>query len=276
MRAAGLLLALALGACVPARSQPAPAVVSGPTIVSLNPCTDAILAEVADPDQILAISGWSHDPASSSMDMAIARRFASTNGSVEEVLALEPDIVIDGTFTPPASRAAYERLGLRLESVAIASTVEDSKAQVRHLAALAGHPERGDALVARIDAALAEAAPRAGHVPVPTVLWEPGGIVPGNDTLIAELMRRAGLANFTAARGMRQAEYLPLERLLADPPQLILTAGNPRAEENRQLSHPALASLKGVRRAAIEPKLLYCGGPTIIRAARRFAEVRGT
>lgn len=275
MRAAGLLLALLLGACAPAQGRGTPAVADRPTLVSLNPCTDAILAEVADPAQILAISAWSHDPASSSMDMTAARRFASTNGSVEEVLALRPGIVIDGTFTPPASRAAYDRLGLRLESVAIASTVEDSKAQVRHLARLAGHPERGEALVARIDAALAEAAPRSGQPLVPTVLWEPGGIVPGDDTLIAELMRRAGLANFTAARGMKQADYLPLERLLADPPQLILTSGNPRAEENRQLAHLALASLKGVRRAAIEPNLLYCGGPTIIRAARRFAEVRG-
>jgi iron complex transport system substrate-binding protein len=100
--------------------------------------------------------------------------------------------------------------------------------------------------------------------------------VPGDDTLIADVMRRTGLANFSAARGFRQAEYLPLERLLADPPALVLTAGNPRAEENRLLGHPALARLKLTRREAVDPSLLYCGGPTIIRAARRFAEVRGT
>ncbi len=274
---AGVFLALLLGACTPAQSSRAPVPsTSGPTIVSLNPCTDAILAEVADPGQLLAISAWSHDPLSSSMDMATARRFAMTNGSVEEVLAMQPDLVIDGTFTPPASKAAYARMGLRLESVAIASTVEGSKAQVRHLATLAGHPERGEALVARIDAALAQAAPPEGKPAVPTVLWEPGGIVPGDDTLIAEIMRRAGLANFTAGRGMKQADYLPLERLLADPPSLVLTAGDPRASENRQLSHPTLAALGKARHAKIAPFLLYCGGPTIIRAARRFAEVRGS
>ncbi|MFM5907989.1 MAG: ABC transporter substrate-binding protein, partial [Novosphingobium sp.] len=170
---------------------------------------------------------------------------------------------------------AFGKLGLRLEAFPIASTVEASRAQVRQLAALAGHPERGEAMIRRIDAALAAGAPPAGWKGVPTVLWEPGGIVPGDDTLIAELMRRAGLANFTAARGMKQAEYLPLERLLGDPPALILTAGNPRASENRLLGHPALSALGSVRRERIDPALLYCGGPTIIKAMKRFAQVRG-
>ncbi|MFM6933555.1 MAG: ABC transporter substrate-binding protein [Novosphingobium sp.] len=275
MKPAGVLLALLLGACSPAQTGRAPAT-SLPRIVSLNPCTDAILAEVADPAQILAISAWSHDPASSSMDLAQARRFRATNGTVEEVLALRPDLIVGGTFTPPATRSAYAGLGLRLEEVGIASTVEQSIDQVRYVAALAGHPERGEAVVARITDALARAAPPQGARPIQTVLWEPGGIVPGDDTLVADVMRRAGLANFTAGKGMKQADYLPLERMLADPPELVLTAGNPRAEENRLLGHPALARLKQTRREAVEPALLYCGGPTIIRAARRFAEVRGT
>ncbi|WP_310534741.1 helical backbone metal receptor [Novosphingobium sp.] len=275
MKPAGVLLALVLGACSPVQAGRAPAP-SLPRIVSLNPCTDAILAEVVDPAQIIAISAWSHDPASSSMDLSQARRFRATNGTVEEVLALRPDLIVGGTFTPSATRSAYARLGLRLEEVGIASTVEESIAQVRRLAALAGHPEQGEALVARITDALAKAAPPPGAPPIQTVLWEPGGIVPGDNTLVADIMRRAGLANFTAGKGMKQADYLPLERLLADPPELVLTAGNPRAEENRLLGHPALAQLTKTRRKAVDPALLYCGGPTIIRAARRFAEVRGT
>ncbi|HCH95383.1 MAG TPA: iron ABC transporter substrate-binding protein, partial [Erythrobacter sp.] len=43
----------------------------GPTIVSLNPCTDAILAEVAAPGQLLAISHYSKDPRASSMEAAV-------------------------------------------------------------------------------------------------------------------------------------------------------------------------------------------------------------
>src|SRR5690606_15249616 len=128
-----------------------------PTIVSLNPCTDAILAEVADPAQVLAISHFSHDPRASSMPIAEARRFRAAGGTVEEVLALDPDVVVAGSFLPPATTQAFARLGVRVETFGIVSDLEENAAQVRRLAALAGHPERGEALLARIDAALAAA-----------------------------------------------------------------------------------------------------------------------
>ena len=272
MRGAVALLALALAACSPAPTSEAPH--QFPAIVSLNPCTDAILAEVADPSQILAISHYSHDPASSSMDLATARRFAVTGGTVEEVLALRPDVVVSGNFMSPATVGAMDRLGLRLEQLPIAPTIAASEAQVRTLARLAGHPERGEALIARIEAALATAAPPPGSAAIPAVVWQSGGIVPGGDTLIAELLRRTGFTSFSAARGMKQADVLPLEAMLADPPVVILTAGEPRANEDRLLAHPALAALKDTRRERFDPSLLWCGGPTIIRAAERLAAVR--
>jgi iron complex transport system substrate-binding protein len=263
-----------LSACVPQTQAEVPHL--HPTIVSLNPCADAILAEVADPGQVLAISHYSADPRSASMPAAQARRYRTTRGTVEEVVALHPDVVIDGSFIAPATAGAYARLGLRLETVGTANTVDDAHAQVRQLALLAGHPERGEALIARIDAALAAAAPAPGSAPIPAVMWESGGMVPGDQTLIADLMRRTGFSNASAAKGYGQADILPLERLLADPPRVIFTtaAGEGAHDADRMLTHPALATLKGVKRAPFAPNLLYCAGPTLIRAAARLAEMR--
>jgi iron complex transport system substrate-binding protein len=260
-------LALAGGAAPPAGG----AASALPTIVSLNPCTDAILAEVADPGQVLAVSHYSHDPRATSMPLAQAQRFAATGGTVEEVLALDPDLVVGSSYMAPATRAALDRLGLRVETVGIASTVADSIAQVRRLAALAGHPARGEALVRRIEAATAtaRAAAQAEGPAVSAVLWQPDGIVPGEGALVSELMVHAGLANHSAARGMGQAEYLSLERLLADPPRVLLVAGSERGQQ-----HPALAALPDLQRARFDPTLLYCGGPTIVRAVGRLAEIR--
>ena len=266
--------ALALAACgqapggEPARHHPA--------IVSLNPCSDAVLAEVAEPAQIVALSSYSRNPASSSMDVAVARRFPAVSDSAEEVLALAPDIVIAGSFLPPATVAALGRTGVRLVQIPIATSVSESEAQVRAIARIAGRQERGEALVGQIEAALVEAAPRPGARPIAAVVWQSGGLVPGNATLIADLLRRTGFASFSGARGMKQADYLPLETMLADPPQVILAAGNGRSQEDRLLRHPALAGLAGTRRERLEPSLLWCGGPTIIRAAARLAEVRRT
>lgn len=262
----GLIACAALTGC--GSLQPADMPTGRPTIVSLNPCADAILAEVVAPGQLLAISHYSHDPAATSMDIAKARSFPATGGTVEEVLALDPDVVVGSTFMDPATVKAFERLGVRVEMLGIASTVADSEAQVRQLAALAGEPERGEALVERIDGALAATA--HGGPSVSTVLWQDGGIVPGEGTLVTALMEHVGLSSHSAARGMEQADYLSLERLLADPPSLLLVAGNERAQ-----SHPALARLAGMRTERFASNLLYCGGPSIIRAVERLVEVRG-
>jgi len=274
--ASTVLLGLCLGLAGCAQSAPPTDPPTRPTIVSLNPCSDAILAEVADPAQLLAISHYSHDPRASSMDRVQARRFRATGGTVEEIVALRPDVVVASSFLQPATASALDRLGIPVVRLGIAGTVEDSNAQVRLLARLAGHPARGEALVARIARALADAAPFAGETAIPAIVWQGGGLVPGDDSLIARLMRHTGFANAAAARGLGQGALLPLEAMLADPPQAIFTAGSPDAEDDRLLSHPALDGLTSTVRARFDPKLLFCGGPTIPKAAARLAEVRAS
>lgn len=268
MRFLTLLAALLLAGCGDAGSaQRAPQ--AALTVVSLNPCIDAVLVEVADPRQVLALSHWSRDPASSSVPQEVARRYRVTGGTVEEVLALKPDLVLASSFLDPATRNALDDLGLRVETFGIADTVVASTKQVRRIAALTGHPAAGERLVRRMEAALAKAAPPAGQQPVDAVLWQPGGIVPGQGTLITELLRRTGFADGAAARSYRQADYLPLEAVLADPPELLLVAGSEAGQV-----HPVLDKLPGTRRERLDPALLYCGGPTVIRAAERLGTLR--
>ncbi|KMS54839.1 cobalamin ABC transporter substrate-binding protein [Novosphingobium barchaimii LL02] len=266
-----LMSALALSGC----GNDAPIADAGhPRIVSLNPCTDAVLAQVAAPGQLLAISHYSHDPSATSMDIAEAARFGDTSGTVEEIAALAPDVVVASSFMAPTTVQALRDMGMRVVLEPIPSDVAGSLAQVRSLAALAGNRSVGEALIDRIEAAMAKAAPAAGTRPVPALLWESGGIVAGDDTLIVDLMRRSGFANAAAARGLGQADFLPLERVLADPPRVIFTVGSPAAEEDRMLRHPALAQVKGMTRAPLDRSLLWCGGPTIPRALARLVQVR--
>lgn len=276
-----LIGALAVGACSPAGS----AVDGAPRplrIVSLNPCTDALLVALADADQIGALSAYSRDPGQSSIDMAAARRHPFTRGTMEEVIAARPSLVVSGNFTPPATRAAYARMGLRLEEFAMAPTVEDSEAQVRRMAALLGHRDRGEALVARIEQAVRDAAPPAGAKPLSALFWHGGGLVVGRETLVSDLLRRTGFVPFAAIRGLGQSQFVPLERILSDPPQVLLAVGSDRRggdgdggrEARRVLRHPVLDALPAMKRFDFDSNLEYCGGPTIIRAAQRLAQIR--
>jgi len=235
-----------------------------PRIVSLNPCSDAILADIA-PGALVGISHYSHDPRSTSMSLAQARRYPAVSGSVEEVLALRPDVVVASTFLPPATARALERLGIRVERVGIAPRIADSVAQVRALATLAHSEAAGERLVGRI-----ENNARAPEAERPTALvWQAGEIVAGSGSLVAQMLERAGFANHAAALGLGQGAYLPLEQVLADPPDVIIAAGGERA-----LTHPALQELGGVQYATLDPALLYCGGPTVPKLATRLAEIR--
>jgi iron complex transport system substrate-binding protein len=260
---------MALGACTP----PPPLREGQPRIISLNPCTDALLVEMGDPGAIVALSDYSRNPRQSSMDVAVARRFGTIDATMEAVVAARPTLILSGSFTPQPTRAAYARLGLRLEEFGMAATVNDSEAQIRRMAALLGHPERGEALIGRMEAALRTAAWHAK--PASALVWHGGGLVAGPNTLISELLMRTGFTPISATRHLAQGQFLPLEAVVAEPPAAILTVS--RADDGQGthgLSHPVLAGIKAMRHYPLDPTLEYCGGPTIIRAAARLAQIR--
>lgn len=245
-----------------------------PTIVSLNPCTDAILAEVTEPGQLLAISDYSRNPSSTSMDLETAHRYRAVSGSAEEVAAIAPQVVVASSFLSPATANALREMGIRVETVPIAPDIKTAREQVGRLAGIAGRPELGQRLVQRIDEAVANAAPPSGASPVPAIVWQSGGLVAGDDTLIADMMKHSGFANVAGTRGLSQADFLPLEQVLANPPRTIFAVGNALAEEDRMLRHPALARLRDVTRVPLEGSMLWCGGPTIPHALGRLAAAR--
>ncbi len=245
-----------------------------PTFVSLNPCIDAILVEVAEPEQILALSHYSRDPSASSMDTEVAATFAYNGGTAEEVLALQPDIVLASTFIAPATRAALERAGLEVQTFGSPASVEESLTQIRELAAITGGDnkargnrarDKGEALAERISQALPKHAPGD----VTAMLWQPGQIVPGEATLVWDQLSRQGLVNHSAQMGLGQAGYVTLETVLADPPDLLLIAGDGPGQR-----HPALAELDRTFVARFEANLFYCGGPSLLRAQERLDEIR--
>lgn len=251
-----------------ASAAPAPA---GPRIVSINPCIDAILVRVADAGQIAGISHYSQDPRASSIPISLARRFTATSGTAEEVVALRPDIVLSGPHVAPATIAALRRMKIRLHQYTVAESVSESIDQVRDVAALAGHADRGIVLARRIEAA---ARPVAG-ARVPALIWQGGGLVPGAGTLSDELLGRAGFRNMSAVYGLKKWDVLPLEYLISRPPRVLLSTSAAVSGEDRITSHPAIRRLAA--RIIVAPyatRLMNCGGPTIMDAMARLAAVR--
>lgn len=246
-------------------------------IVSLNPCLDAILLAVAEPWQVAALSHYSREATNSSIGPR-ARQFPFTYESAEEVIALSPDLVLASRHSSLATRNALKRLGVRVETFSTPDNVPDSLAQVRRIADLAGQPERGRRETARIEAALAAAAPPPGARPVRALVFQRNGFSSGPDTLMDELLRRTGFRNAAVDYGAKHTTDISLDAVVADPPDVLLSgealAGAPTWGE-RVMRHPALERLKGrIHVVSFPQHLMFCGGPNLVEAADRLAKAR--
>lgn len=262
-----MIRALALAAALAAAGSTPPA--RPLRIVSINPCVDVVLRRVADPASIVAISRYSQDPRATSVPLDWANRFAVTAGTAEEVVALRPDLVLAGGHVDPATLIALRRMHIRVATFAVPNSVEESVAQVRELARDIGQPARGETLARQIEAA---AAPLTGP-PIPALIWQGEGLVPGKGTLADALLERAGFQNQSARYGLKQWDVLPLEYLVARPPRVLFSSGD--GARDRLSRHPAVRRLAAHIEVVPYPmRLLTCGGPSIIDAMARLKAVR--
>lgn len=246
-------------------------------IVSLNPCLDAILLAVAERRQVAALSHYSRERGNSSIG-DLARQFPFTYESAEEVISLSPDLVLASRHSSLATRNALTRLGVQVEAFSTPNSVPKSLEQVRRIAELAGQPERGRRAIARIEAALAAAAPAPGARPVRALVFQRNGFSSGPDTLMDELLRRTGFRNAALDYGSKRTTDISLDLVVSDPPDVLLSGealpGAPTWGE-RVMRHPALDRLKGqVQIVSFPQHLMFCGGPNLVEAADRLAKAR--
>ena len=264
---ATLIAAPALAASAPRR------------VVSLNACLDAILVHVADRGQIAALSHYAREPVGSTIS-EVAKTLPFTWETAEEVIALRPDLVLTSRHSALATRNALGRMNIPTELFAVPDSVTASLDQVREVARLVGRPARGEAMIARIEAAIAAAAPSPGSRPLKALIYQPNGFAARRGTLMDEMMTRAGFENVAGRYGLGKWGNVPVERLLADPPQVLLSgapAQGSRTWADQVMRHPALVSLSGrMVQAQLEEKLLYCGGPVLIQTAAALAQARRT
>jgi iron complex transport system substrate-binding protein len=254
---------LILALCIAA---PSAAMAAAPRrIVSLNLCADQLLLALADPGQIAALTQYARDP-DMSAGAARAMTLPISQGRTEDVLALDPDLILANPGLRRATLAALDERTYRIVELPSAESYPAIVAQIRTVAEAVGHPERGDALIARMDADLARLPRlRSGRV---AAYYQRRGYLTGTGTLIDDLMRRVGLRNLATVLGKPPLSRVGIEEMVvAHPDYLIVENATDRVADQgtEMLHHPALAD---IRRLHLPEAWTVCGGPAYVLAAR--------
>lgn len=274
MRRSSLLAATALlgGATLLWAASPAPAAKAPAVpqrIVSINLCADQLVLALADRGQIAGLTKNATDREMSGEAVA-ARGIPLLSNSAEQILAIEPDLIVGMPASRSAALAALPRHDYRLLDLDTANSLAEIYTSIRQTAAAVGHPARGDALIGRMQRELA-GLPQPGEGRV-AAYYQRRGYMTGTGTLIDELMARVGLVNLAGKLGKPPLSQLSLEEMVAAKPDFLIVESATDIvtdQGSEMLHHPAL---KDIPRISVPQAWTVCGSPAYTQAARSMVE----
>jgi iron complex transport system substrate-binding protein len=242
-------------------------------IVSLNLCTDELVLRLADRSNIASITWLSKDKISANV-VDLAADLPVNHGLAEEIIPLDPDLVVAGSFTARTAVAMLKATRFPVTEFGVAHNIADVRLGIRKMAALVGEPARGEALVASFDGRLAEiGTPAPGRRPT-ALVFNANGFTVGGGTLVDDIMTRAGLDNVAAHMKLGNYSQLPLEiAVRSDVDVLIISArrDGPPSLATALLDHPVLSKLGPKTHIVVLPTNLWsCGGPEVAEAIARL------
>lgn len=275
-RAAAALLGIALAA-LPAGAAGRPA-----RVVSINLCADQLVLRLADRAQIASVSWLAAEPRRSAMARAVGD-LPLNRGTAEEVIRHDPDLVIAGRHSARPAVAALRRLGHRVLDLDLPADFAAVGAQIRRVARALGQPARGAALIATMERRLARlkppAARRDARRPV-AVFYQPYGFASGPGSFEHALLTAAGFDNLARRLGLGALGHVPLERLIAARPDVIVNWSGADARPSLARDtyrHPALRRLAPPIPVAVLPALLWsCASWYSVAAVERLTALRET
>jgi iron complex transport system substrate-binding protein len=237
-------------------------------IVSMNMCTDNLVLRLASLDNIKSVTWLSRDPRNSGV-ADLAMRVGVNHGLAEEIVPLDPDLILAGVFSTRTAVSLIKRTPLRLVEFGIPANFTEVREQIAALADLIGERENGEAMIRAMDQRLAAIGPASGVRPRAIVL-NPNGATVGRDSLVSEIMELAGLRNVAAELGIESYGLVPLENVVLNDVDILIVSASrdgPSSLATEILNHPVLARLsERVKIVSVPARYWGCGGPEAVEA----------
>jgi len=242
---------------------------SAVSVVSLDYCADQYVLKLLSQDRVLALSV---DSTREFVYMReAARDFRKVRPVAEDVIALQPDLIVRTYGGGPNITQFFTRLDIPVLQIGYAETVDSIKGVINTVATQLGVPQTGAEIVTDMERRIA-ALPQSEQTK--KVLYvTPGGVTGGPGTLVDSMMTVVGVDNYQTQRGWRS---LPLEALAYQQPHLVATAfyGDKTSYGNfwSAARHPVIRDQLGtVNSVALRGATTACGGWFIVDAIEALA-----
>jgi ABC-type Fe3+-hydroxamate transport system substrate-binding protein len=238
-------------------------------IVSLVPSLTEALFSLGLGKRIVAVTDWCIHPAD--RVAALPKVGGTKNPSIEQILALAPDLVI-ANREENGKRAvdALRKAGIEVW-VTYPRTARDGAELLRELAELGASREIVESVVQPVEEAVrrAEETRPARGVPVFCPIWKTPWMTVGGDTYASNLLELCGGANVFADRGDRRYPIIELAEIVDAAPEVILLPDEPYnfgPRDALELSELPVPAARDRRIHLIDGTLVSWYGPRIGRA----------
>ncbi len=186
-------------------------------IISLDYCADQYVLRFVERPRILAVSPDATRDFSYERAKAVGVPVVSPRA--EDVVLREPDLVVRSYGGGPGVTALLERAGIAVVNLGFSNSIEDILTTIARIAPRLGNAREGQTLVTQMRARLARL--KATAAQRSALYLTPTGVTSGPGSLVHEMLRAAGLVNYSERAGWH---LLPLEQLAYRQPDLVAAA----------------------------------------------------
>ncbi len=248
-------------------------------IVSLSLCSDELVLAIAETENIASLSYLSADPFYAGISGTLPQVYLN-QGRAEEVIALDPDLIISSRFSASNAISLLGQLDYSVHILGFPADLEASYTQIREVAVLLGEEENGEKLISDMQTTLARMqTAMASQRGKSAVFYANNGFSYGQGTLRDYFLASLGIQNVASELGLQNVGKLPLELLLeAQPDFLLVDAAGAHDQQlaNPLLNHPAVRHYFTRDRLIVLPdRYFQCAGPAMMQAYSLMLDALG-
>jgi iron complex transport system substrate-binding protein len=243
-----------------------------PTVMSLDYCADQYVLSLAKRDKIIALSDAAEDQFS--YHRARAKGIPKSGSSIAEVVKYGPDIAVQTYSNAARMQEFTKRAGVKLISTTYGRDITTMFENMNMIGGAIGRQEIADTIINDYKARLEKI--ESGSQSKLTVTYlTPSGFTAGGGTFVDDIIKLSGFETYASKKNYRGWLELPLEDMIIDPPDIIITSffdSNMENQSRWSLSRHdhILKMMQDIKTIHLPGALMACDGIFLIDAAEQI------